>query len=35
VEEMERLCGTYWEKGQIFMVLVRKPEGNRPLGRPN
>lgn len=32
-KEMGRVCGTYGEKGQIFMVLVGTPEERRPLGR--
>jgi hypothetical protein len=27
-------CGTYWEKRGAYRVLVGKPEGERPLGRP-
>jgi len=27
-------CSTYGEKRGIYRVLVRKPEGKRPLGSP-
>jgi len=27
-------CGTYGEGRGVYRVLVRKPEGKRPLGRP-
>jgi hypothetical protein len=27
-------CSTYGERGGIYRVLVGKPEGKRPLGRP-
>jgi hypothetical protein len=27
-------CGTNGEKRNVDRLLVRKPEGNRPLGRP-
>ena len=27
-------CGTYGERRGVYMVLVGKPEGKRPLGRP-
>jgi hypothetical protein len=27
-------CGTYGEKRGTYRVLVGKPEGKRPLGRP-
>jgi len=30
---MGRACSTYGEKGGKYRVLVRKPEGKRPLGR--
>ena len=31
---MDGACGTY-EKGRgLYVVLVRRPEGKRPLGRP-
>jgi len=32
--EMGRACGTYGEKSGTYRVLVGKPEGRRPLGRP-
>ena len=31
--EMSRACGTYGGRG-VHKVLVGKPEGKRPLGRP-
>jgi len=27
-------CGTYGERRGVYGVLVKKPEGKRPLGRP-
>ena len=27
-------CSRYGESGGVYGVLVGKPEGNRPLGRP-
>ena len=27
-------CGAYWEVRGVYRVLVGKPEGKRPLGRP-
>jgi hypothetical protein len=27
-------CSTYGERRGVYRVLVGKPEGNRPLGRP-
>ena len=27
-------CNTYGDRSGIFWVLVRKPEGKRPFGRP-
>jgi len=27
-------CGTYGEGRGVYRVLVKKPEGKRPLGRP-
>ena len=27
-------CSTYGESGGVYRVLVGKPEGKRPLGRP-
>jgi len=32
--EMGWACGAYGEGGGMYRVLVRKPEGERPLGRP-
>jgi hypothetical protein len=32
--EMGRACSTYGEKRGAYRVLVGKPEGRRPLGRP-
>ena len=32
--EMGRPCSTYGESGRACRVLVRKPEGRRPSGRP-
>jgi hypothetical protein len=32
--EMGRTCGTYGERRGVYMALVGKPEGRRPLGRP-
>ena len=31
---MGRACGTYGEGRGVHRVLVEKPEGKRPLGRP-
>ena len=31
---MDGACNTYWEKKGAHRVLVGKPEGSRPLGRP-
>jgi len=31
---MDRACGTYGERRCVYRVLVGKPEGKRPLGRP-
>jgi hypothetical protein len=31
--EMGRTCGTYGERRAAYRILVRKPEGRRPLGR--
>jgi hypothetical protein len=30
---MGRTCSTYGEKTNAYIILVRKPEGKRPLGR--
>jgi len=27
-------CSTYWERRGMYRVLVGKPEGKRPVGRP-
>jgi hypothetical protein len=29
-----RICGTNGEEGNMYRLLVGKPEGKRPLGRP-
>jgi hypothetical protein len=31
---MERACSTNGEKRNAYRILVGKPEGKRPLGRP-
>jgi hypothetical protein len=31
---MDRACSTYWERKGAYRVLVGKPEGRKPLGRP-
>jgi hypothetical protein len=33
-DEMDRVCRTHEENIKSYRVLVGKPEGNRPLGRP-
>jgi hypothetical protein len=33
-DEMDRACSTNGEKGNAYRVLVGKPEGKRPLGKP-
>jgi hypothetical protein len=33
-DEMSRACSTNGEKRNVYRILVRKPEGKRPLGRP-
>jgi hypothetical protein len=33
-DEMGRTCSTKGEKGNTYRILVGKPEGKRPLGRP-
>jgi hypothetical protein len=33
-DEMGRPCGTNGEKRNSYRILVGKPEGKRPLGRP-
>jgi hypothetical protein len=32
--EMGRACSAYGERRGVYKVLVEKPEGKRPLGRP-
>jgi hypothetical protein len=32
--EVGRACGTQGEERKVYKVLVGKPEGKRPLGRP-
>ena len=32
--EMSGACSTYRERRGVYRVLVGKPEGKRPLGRP-
>ena len=32
--EMGGACSTYGERRGVYRVLVGKPEGKRPLGRP-
>jgi hypothetical protein len=34
MDEMSRACSTHGEKRNAYRVLVGKPEGKRPLGRP-
>ena len=31
---MDGACSTYGDRAVVFRVLVRKPEGKRPLGNP-
>jgi hypothetical protein len=31
---MGRACGMYVEKRYAYRILVEKPEGKKPLGRP-
>jgi hypothetical protein len=31
---MGRACSTNWEKRNAYKLVVGKPEGERPLGRP-
>jgi hypothetical protein len=33
-DDLGRVCGTHEEKRNVYRILVRKPEGKRPLGRP-
>jgi hypothetical protein len=32
--ELSGACGTHGEKRDVYSVLVGRPEGKRPLGRP-
>jgi hypothetical protein len=32
---MGRVCSTNGEKRNVYRILVGKPEGKRPLGRPS
>jgi hypothetical protein len=32
--EMSEECGTYGERRGAYRILVGRPEGRRPLGRP-
>jgi hypothetical protein len=34
VDEMGKTFSTHWEKRNAYKVLVGKPEGERPWGRP-
>jgi hypothetical protein len=31
---MGRICSTHGEKRNAYKILMRKPEGKRPIGRP-
>jgi hypothetical protein len=33
-DEMDRACSTNGEKRNAYKILVRKPEGKRPLSKP-
>jgi hypothetical protein len=33
-DEMGRICSTNGAKSNAYRILVGKPEGKRPLGRP-
>jgi hypothetical protein len=33
--QMDRACSTNREKRNTYRILMGKPEGKRPLGRPN
>jgi hypothetical protein len=33
--KMDRACSAYGERKGVYRVLVGKPEGKRPLGRPS
>jgi hypothetical protein len=35
IDEMDRACSTNGGKRNACMILVGKPEGERPLGRPS
>jgi hypothetical protein len=32
---MDRACSTYGKRRDAYKVLVGKPEGKKPLGRPS
>jgi hypothetical protein len=32
--EKDRECSTHWRDENAYRILVRKPEGKKPLGRP-
>ena len=32
--EMDKACSTYGERSGVYRILVGKPKGKRPLGRP-
>jgi hypothetical protein len=32
-DEVGRACSTHGEKHNVYMILMEKPEGKRPLGR--
>jgi hypothetical protein len=34
VKEDDRACRSNWEKRNVCMTFVKRPEGKRPLGRP-
>jgi hypothetical protein len=31
---VDRICSTHGHKSNAYRILVEKPEGKRPLGRP-
>ena len=31
---MDGECSTHWSEEEVYRILVGKPEGKRPLGRP-
>jgi hypothetical protein len=35
VDELGGACGTHRGGGRCYRFFVRRPEGKRPLGRPN